>query len=815
MSAAESDARGFAARLRAGGPAHFFPVRHHSPACAWQLARAFRELKPRHVLIEMPGDFAALIPLLMDPILRAPAAIVAFPEAAPGEPAPPAAYWPLSATAPEYAAIREGAACGASIRFIDLWAGAREMREDAGEERPREEADSPGAPVVLTDDTALDHSTYVRALARRTGCRDLNELWDRLFESRITEPDWRGFFGDVGAWCLLARHSRARDDLLRDGTLARERCMARHLAQVLAKNETPVAVVTGGFHTPGLIDLSEPADPETSPLRPSRSYLVRFSHQRLDALAGYSAGMPSPRYYDLLHAAVQRGEVNPQQAVAEELFLDLAAQLRTRRPGLAPAVTGIVEALRHAAALARLRGMKGPLRSELFDAARASLVKDEDPRFGSPLLDELRARLIGTAIGDVPPGAGSPPLIEAARRQARSLGFTVTDSATRRRKLDIHRNPRHREASRFLHAMDLLGAELGRLEQGADYAVGVDLDALFEVWSYAWSPAVETNLIEAAADGDDVQRACTSVLRRKAARLGEQGKGRNAAEAAMLLFAAASAGVGPALMGELLTLLASEIAEDPDLFRVTQALQNLVLLWCARPVLGMTSEARLTAILGVCYRRAIFLIATIGSASREQLPNTAQALVAIRDVAEVASDVGTIEAALFTQAVDALVESQLPPLLQGVIDALAVQLGRRPPSFLAARIGGALAGAAVEAEDRVAPLVGLLMVSPAALRRMEDVVSAIDAALNSIDEAAFIQVLPHLRSAFTVLAPAETEALGALIAQRHGAAGGLPVYQPIPVSEAELNGNLVRARELVSLWQQDGLASWLPPELST
>jgi hypothetical protein len=809
---AAPDPRAFAQALLAQAPVRFFPVRHHSPACAWQLMRALRELRPRHVLIEMPEDFAHLIPLLCDPLLRPPAAIVAFPEWQEGDPPPVAAYWPISATAPEDAAIRVAAEMGAAIRFIDLGAGTRDMREDETHDEPA------AAPArVLTQESHLDHSTYVRALAARTGCRDINELWDRLFESRLTDESWQSFFADVGAWCFLARHSTPREQMRREGTLARERCMRAHLAAV--QGDPPVAVVTGGFHIPALLDPAaweddpSPAPQDPAAARRSRSYLVRFSHARLDSLSGYSAGLPSPRYYELLLAAAQRGERSPHQAVAEEVFLDLAAHLRAERPAFAPPVPALVEALRHACALASLRGLAGPLRSELLDATRATLLKDEDPRYASPLLSDLHQRLVGTAIGDVPPGAGSPPLIEAARRQARALGFTVTDCVTRRRRLDIHRNPRHRAASRFLHAMSLLRVELGRLEQGADYAADVDLDALYEIWSYAWSPLVETQLIEVAADGDDVQRACVSVLLRQCASLSEEGRGGNAEEAAVLLFGAARAGVPPSALKELLGQLEAYIAADADLPRVTAALVHLLLLWSARPVLGFTREARLAAVLGGCYRRAVFLMDTVGASPRERVVEVAHALVAIRDVMDHAGEVATIDAQLFNAAVDSLVEADLPPLLAGVMAAFAVQLGCRPQAFLARCVAGALAGAEVTLEARVAPLAGMLLVVSGALPRMEEVVAGLDEALGALPEDTFIHLLPHLRAAFTQLAPAEAEALGGLLAQRHGSAPeALALDQPIPVSEAELAANVASARMFAALWREDGLGAWLPEE---
>jgi uncharacterized protein DUF5682 len=805
-----SELRRFADRLSSTEPAlHFFPIRHHSPACAAHLVRALRELAPRHVLIEMPSDFAHLIPLLVDPGLRPPAAIVAMLEGAQAEQAATIAYWPLSATAPEYAAIRAATACGATITFCDLPAGDRkEARRRAA---PDEGEPRPGDPIVLTDDALLDHSSYVRALVHKTGCRDFNELWDRLFESRLADADWRRFFGDVGAYCALARKTYGADELERDDTLRRERFMARCLARVRETTQGPFAVVTGGFHTPALVD----GVTESGPVIPSRSaiksYLVRFSHQRLDALNGYAAGMPSPRYYELLGGAAERGAANPFQAVAEEVFLDLVALLRSQRPGFAPSVPAIVETLRHAAGLAELRGLPGPLRSELLDAARAALVKDEDARFGTPLLEELALRLTGTGIGDVPPGAGSPPLVEAARRRARSLGFTVTESVPRRRELDIHRNRQHRDGSRFLHAMAIIGADFGRLEHGADYSIGVDLDTLFEVWSYAWSPLVEARLIEAAADGDTVEKACASALRRKARKLVDRGLGRNAAEVSGLLFDAARAGLGAALMSELLQLVESEVAEDAELARVSTALRNLLLLWCARPVLGLSGEARLGGILGACYRRAVFLLASIAATKPEQVAETAQALVAIRDIQESAAELPEIDPAQFVDAIDALVDAELPPLLAGVVVALAVQFGRRPVTFLADRVAGALAGAAVEASDAAAPLAGLLMVSPALLHRTDEVVAAVDRAIGALDEARFVAVLPHLRAAFTVLAPGETEVLGGVIAARHGLAPGeLEIDRSVAISEAELQRNLLWSRELVRLWQDDGLDAWLP-----
>src|SRR3974390_3042301 len=87
----------------------FFPVRHHSPACAFQLCAALRELRPAAVLIEGPVDFATLIPEVLAPGVVPPVAMVALPSAT--ERAAGArvgvTYYPLCSHSPEFLALQE------------------------------------------------------------------------------------------------------------------------------------------------------------------------------------------------------------------------------------------------------------------------------------------------------------------------------------------------------------------------------------------------------------------------------------------------------------------------------------------------------------------------------------------------------------------------------------------------------------------------------------------------------------------------------------------------------------------------------------
>ena len=53
----------------------YFPIRHHSPACAWHLAQLIRQSQPSAILVEGPASFTSLISTILDPETKPPIAI--------------------------------------------------------------------------------------------------------------------------------------------------------------------------------------------------------------------------------------------------------------------------------------------------------------------------------------------------------------------------------------------------------------------------------------------------------------------------------------------------------------------------------------------------------------------------------------------------------------------------------------------------------------------------------------------------------------------------------------------------------------------
>ncbi len=91
------------------GSAHFFGIRHHGPGSSRALLQALDALEPLEVLIEGPADASDLLPMLANPAMVPPVALLTYPADAPSE----AVFWPSQHFPPNirWSARRCAAAC--------------------------------------------------------------------------------------------------------------------------------------------------------------------------------------------------------------------------------------------------------------------------------------------------------------------------------------------------------------------------------------------------------------------------------------------------------------------------------------------------------------------------------------------------------------------------------------------------------------------------------------------------------------------------------------------------------------------------------
>lgn len=798
------------------GDVLYFPVRHHSPACAWHVAQLIRARRPSTVLVEGPASFCSHIDLLVHPQARAPLALYAYcvfkrkdAEDEDDRIRRFAAYYPFCDYSPELVALREGRAAGAQLRFIDL-----ELAEQCALDEGRSEAQS------LLEEHHLAHSRYLKLLAQRTGCRDHDELWDHLFEASGTRRDTAQFVADVYAYCSLARQATPQEALERDGTLARERAMAAHVARAVAErraDDGPVLVVTGGFHTVALPVLVREAPPPKSVATPGltdhRSALIRYSFDRLDRLNGYGSGMPAPAWYQSVWERLIAGRQDPDALWRESalaMILDIAARTRKTLVHENLPTASVIAAFEQAQRLAGLRSRAGPTRADVIDALTSCFVKGDADIDGLALLGLVHQAFAGRALGSMPPGASVPPLVTDFQWRARRQRLKIDETGARRVSLDLYRRPEHRATSRLMHGLAALGVPFGIHQGGPDFVRGLGLGQLHEHWEYEFSPATEAALVEASVYGPTLPEAVAARFSEELEQLEAQGRSRDASVAVAHLVRACVLGLHDHV-ARLIGWIVRAVSEDAQFASLAAATTQLALLSDSREPLEAKGLDELERLIPTVYERACFLVRDLSATPTEEQP---RAVDALRRLSEFAGQRRAgIDPELFWSGLGALAANgATPPLLAGAASGLLYGTGLLEPERLVNAVAGWLDGR-MEARDGVLFLRGVLQTAREAAWQRPDLLRALDARLVGWDDAAFMHLLPDLRLAFAEMTPLETDRIAEAAAGLHGAAtlGPLVDYSLTEERAAALAAADAEVRATLAV---DGLAGWLVPKAS-
>lgn len=806
----------------------YFPIRHHSPACACHLERLLRDWKPQAILIEGPACFTPLIPLILHSKTKAPFAVyVSFvdqeePEASEKGPdfgpTRHAAYYPFCDYSPELVSLRVGTELGASLRFIDL-----DYPDQIREERNVEKEGAPRVESLLAE-RPYQRSRYLQDLARRAGCRDHNDLWDHLFETRLAQAgapnSVERFIRDVAGWCYFARADATPEMLRAESTHAREEAMARAINLELSRGTQRIVVVTGGFHTVALPRLVRAKGCSSTKggckKEDSVACLVRYSFEQLDALNGYAAGMPSPFYYDQLwRAAVEQEAHQAFSTITTQVLVDLGRLTRRKKMASALSAADEIAALEQASRLALIRGHPGPTREDLLDSIRSCFVKGAIDAEGKVVLSLALHTLGGTGVGEVPPEAGAPPLVEDFRRTARKMRLSIEDSLRRKSSLDLYRKTVHRQVSRFFHSLTFLEVPFANLAAGPDFVKGSGLERIYEHWTYQWTPQTESQLVEASIYGATIQDAAASRLIRTIVELEDIGQGRSAAIAVGMLVHACRMGLHQHT-GRLLALIAQQVGEDPAIASLAGALNQLVLLWQSREPLEAHRLAEIPQLIRAAYERACYLLQDLASTPDDAAEQALQSIESIRDALHASNRVGqSLDKELFWVPLSRAIEqSKGPALLIGGASGLLHEEGRLNEPELLKNMAGYLNATSANAGQSTGFLIGLLRTCRELAWRQPALVSSVESMLAGWSEEEFIARIPHLRLAFANLTPRETDLVAGAVAQLHGGQP-LGLISRSELTEVETIQALRLNLTVTKALEDDGLGEWIKPDVKS
>jgi hypothetical protein len=808
------------------GPCIYFPVRHHSPACSRHLQQLIDEFKPESILIEGPAQFTPLIPLLLKPQSRAPFAIYTqfidqkrMVHAPPSEgpdlgPSRFAAYYPFCDYSPELVALRAGEKCGARLRFIDL-----NYAEQVLAEHGRETQSATPRVESLLREHYLQRSAYLRALARQSGCRDANELWDHLFEAEMLSSSTEKFIRATAAYCFFARQDTPEEQMQADGTLAREDAMVAAIQDELKivsgqkkLRKGSIIVVTGGFHTVVLPDRVEENSPlaEAKALEETQSHLIRYSFDQLDALNGYGAGMPSPLYYNELWEDAKTAGGAAFDDVAARFVVEIGAMTRSKGLQIALSTPDEIAALQQTRLLSSLRGHPGPLREDLLDGIRSCFVKGSLDAEGEIVLGLAHHVLTGNRIGDIPPEAGECPIVTDFRAKARRLRLNLEDSNRRKLSLDIYRNKNHRVSSRFLHSLEFIKIPFATLLGGPDFVRGAQLHLLIEHWDYAWSPATEAATVNASIYGATIEEAALNRLREAIARLDEEAQGRSAGAAVQMLVRACRMGL-QAHVGDILEQLDSRLGEDPSFTSTVGAAMQLLLLWQSREPLEAHNLKEIPDLIRAAYYRACFLVPGLSSCPDSEMAATLQSLLTLRELLAAGGESLLDPEVFYRPASAAWTQRETPPVIAGGLCGLLRSAQRVSEEELSKATVGHLSGSQSDWRLRTGFLQGVLTTCRETAWQNHSFMKAIDEMLASCDQAEFLRALPELRLAFANLTPRETDKAGALVASLHGK-DDLGGTLNTDLTESEMEWGRRLSQTVLASLQADGLDALLTGE---
>jgi hypothetical protein len=760
----------------------YFPVRHHSPACAWHVARLIRELKPAAVLIEGPRDATPLIPFLRHRATRLPVAIYTTFVQRRGDELPlrHAAYYPLCDYSPELAAVRAAAEVGAEARFIDLTFPEMVL---AGQAPRDEHARS------LFEERYLRHSRLLRAACRRSGARDPDDLWDHLYEVDYLHLDTAAFVRNVLAYCALARHDYTPAMLAAEGCAARESAMAA----AVAASPSKTVVVTGGFHTVALPGAA-PALPEPVPLAPedAQVVLMRYGFEQLDRLNGYASGMPSPEFYQRLWEGRDPAE----------LLTELGRQCRERQPGGA-SPADVIAALAHVRRLAQFRGHTRPSREDVLDGVRSVLVKGAEDVEGVLVLALARKLLAGERVGDVPPEAGQPPIVDDFRRSAAALKIDLDRVEAREVALDIYRKVRAREVSRLFHRLGFLGVPFAERVSGPDFVHGRDLERVQEVWKYHWSPPTESRLIERSLYGSTLEEAATALLLERLAEAEKQGQGRRADLAAELLLEACRMGLHRHTQ-DLLGRTGALVAEDALFVSLARTLEMLLVLRVSREPLEAHHLGGLDDLAAAAYDRACYLLPGLAGTAEAEEGQALEALNALCQAVQTLGDLPERRQLRWDRLRDLAQTTGGNAALRGAAVGLLFGDGQLGAAELVAHLRGHLHSARDHGAEGPRFLRGLLRTARSALWQVPEVLRTLHEVLAGWEEEHFIRQLPNLRLAFADLTPRECDQVAQQVAGQAGVAK-LDLVEATDFTSADMLRGAEVNRLVLEGLGQDGL----------
>lgn len=744
-------------------PVVYFPVRHHSPGCCYHLQQVLSSYAPDCILVEGPQTADKLIPVLTDPDTAPPVAFYYFYKDTAKHISEEAedykCYYPFLRTSPEYQALYHARQHGIDCGFIDLPYGDILIHTAAekGLRRPKEIN-------AYHDEHYLSENRYFTALCEKTGLRSFEEFWETFFEIDAPYITTEEYLRRMYTYCYITRCNTPEEEMLADGCLVRESCMADHIRQAAAAHQR-VLVVTGGFHSYGLYQLMTGAvKPQkyrvhAFPEKVQDVYAMPYSFEAADALSGYSSGMQHPGFYDRVWQGLLDSDNATQAFPSAVLNTLLQCAKACVKDKLLITLSDISSAVTMIQGLSLLRDKHSEGLYELYDSVKSCFIKGEANTASALPLRLLSRIATGKEIGHLCASAEKVPIVQDFEDKAKRFRLKIDNVTEQKLELDIFAKPTHRALSRLFYQTGFLDTGFARRLKGADPINGKDRSRVREQWAYKRTVEVDASLIDASAYGGTIEEACTVLSLR---RLREVQKCSEAAKLYVECFL-----MGLSTTEGFADQMENIILSDGDFFSIGQGLYYFQMLYGLQELYDV-SRQETDSFLQSCFLRAVVMLPSMIHVTDDR----AEECIRLCRLLYSLSTGGRLPAEYSEMLQDAfvrMIQQKDPcPSVCGAVLGLLYGSDSAFRQDIRQSVQGYLSGTKELQKQGAAFLRGLFSTARDIVLVGDEFVKITDSLIKGFSPSDFMEVLPELRLAFSYFSPYETDSIAETVAALYG-----------------------------------------------
>ena len=742
-----------------------YPIRHHSPACAYHLEKVIEHYQPDCILVEGPENANERIEDLVNEDTVLPVAFYYFykdsKKLVSEDGKSYKCYYPFLNTSPEYVALKRGWEQGIPCEFIDLPYGEILIHTQK-EKGLRKE----GEFSSYSDERYLCQGEVYKSLCEKTNVRNFEEFWEKYFELEGIYLDTRDYVARMLSYCYLARKNTSKKQLEEEGTIVRENYMAGKIKEAAEKYQK-VLVVTGGFHTPGLQERLQ----ENKKMKKIRlhkfskdiqdAFLLGYSFQSADALNGYASGIQKPQFYDLVWQKIKTESKNPIKCYEEtclEFLLKTAKE--ANKKGLLITMSDISQAVSMMNGLAMLRDKRVSGLYELYDSTRSCFVKGECNGTNELPLTILGKLTTGDKIGRLCQTAVKSPLLEDFEQLCKRYGIKLDNITAKEIELSVFAKEKHREISRFFYRLRFLGVDFAKLLKGHDVKKNQDASRIREIWKYRHGMNCDATLVDRTVYGGTIEEACRAYV------LEQMEKVEKTNQAAELLVDCFLMGIQG--MERFYEKIEDGIIHDGDFFSIAKALYHFRTLLALKE-LYKEETGRIAVFLREAYQKALILLPSMINVNEEQaFLCCTNCKLLYQIVLEDASGMEQLR-----EVFEVMCEStKKQPLVYGSVLGLLYGIDGRYQKQVKDAFFGYLSGDVVFRRQGAMFLRGLFYTARDILLVGDEFLLMITQLIEKYDMNEFMELLPELKLAFSYFLPSEIDEIAEKIAGIYGCEEG-------------------------------------------